>query len=130
MHRPLERMKPTDSFRREIGDRSGDPQEGARLDAIARRPNREPVPFSRTEVRRILGQEMDEAEIERILRRLGFGVTPGRARTAVANPTPPLGIGGTRVAVAERVADFTVDIPTWRLDIERARVERIGSSLP
>jgi phenylalanyl-tRNA synthetase beta chain len=102
-----------------IVESAGGTLEGEEIDAIARRPNREPVPFSRAEVRRILGQEMDEAEIERILRRLGFGVTPGRARAAVANPTPPLGIGGTRVALAEQVADFTVDIPTWRLDIER-----------
>ncbi len=49
----------------------------------------------RSEVNRILGIDLDEDEIQRILGRLGFGVTPAS--------------GG----------NFSVQVPTWRLDVER-----------
>ena len=55
---------------------------GERIDAVARR------------IERILGIEISDTEIERILSKLGFGV-------ARAN------------------GEFTVTIPTWRLDVER-----------
>ena len=97
---------------------AGGQLEGGIIDAIGRRLERPTIQLSRTEVERILGQEIPEQEIARILRRMGFTVTPGRA-SAVAVPAMPTGSGGTRAAVAEEVADFTVEIPSWRLDVER-----------
>ncbi|HVP44055.1 MAG TPA: phenylalanine--tRNA ligase subunit beta [Terriglobales bacterium] len=66
--------------------------EGGEIDAAARSLARQPIQVSRSEVRRILGQDI--SDIERILTRLGFGVLPA---------------GDT----------FAVTIPTWRLDVER-----------
>jgi phenylalanyl-tRNA synthetase beta chain len=67
---------------------------GAQIDAVARKPERAPLTLRRSEVRRNLGVEIDQDEIERILQRLGFGIS----RTE---------------------ADFSVQVPTWRLDVER-----------
>src|SRR5690242_10631396 len=98
---------------------AGGELEGEEIDAVARRISRAPVPLSRAEVLRILGEDIDQVEIERILRRLGFGVTPGRAAIVVSTRSAPLGSGGARAAVAEEAATYTVEIPSWRLDIER-----------
>ena len=68
---------------------------GGQIDTVARKPENAPITLHRSEVNRILGIDLDEDEIQRILVRLGFGVT----RAA----------GG----------DFSVEIPTWRLDVER-----------
>ena len=68
---------------------------GEQIDAVARKPERPPIALCRSEVRRNLGVDIDGDEIERILRRLGFGVT----RTAAG--------------------DFSALVPTWRLDVER-----------
>ena len=68
---------------------------GERIDTVARKLERAPITLHRSEVKRILGIDFDEDEIERILGRLGFGVTL-HAR-----------------------GDFSVQIPTWRLDVER-----------
>ncbi|HTM90724.1 MAG TPA: phenylalanine--tRNA ligase subunit beta [Terriglobales bacterium] len=102
-----------------IADSAGGQLEGEEIDVIARQIRHEPVPLSRTEVLRILGEDIEQAEIERILRRLGFGVTPGRAAVAVPRRGGPLGSGGARAAVAEEAATYTIEIPTWRLDVER-----------
>src|SRR5207245_10170541 len=56
-----------------------------------------PVALHIAEVHRILGEKLETHEIFRILDKLGFDVLPER--------------GGD--------ADFTVRIPSWRLDIER-----------
>jgi len=69
--------------------------QGERIDTVARKVERAPIEWHRSEVNRILGIDLDEDEIQRILGRLGFGVT----RTS----------GG----------DLRVQIPTWRLDVER-----------
>jgi phenylalanyl-tRNA synthetase beta chain len=72
---------------------------GQPIDAVARRLERLPVALRTSEVRRNLGVEISKGEIERILGRLGFGVmAAGTAAPAV---------------------DFTVSIPSWRLDVER-----------
>ena len=92
---------------------------GDEIDAAARRISRAPVPLSRAEVLRILGEDIDQVEIERILRRLGFSVTPGRPTVIVSTRGAPLGSGGARAAVAEEAATYTVEIPSWRLDVER-----------
>lgn len=94
--------------------------EGDAVDVVARKVGHAPVNLSRAEVLRILGKDIGEEEIARILSKLGFGVTRGRTTTVapVAAGTPA-GTGGARVAVAEEVADFRIEIPSWRLDVER-----------
>ena len=68
---------------------------GAQIDTVARKAERASIALHRSEVNRILGIDFDEDEIQRILGRLGFGVT----RNAEG--------------------DFRVQVPTWRLDVER-----------
>jgi phenylalanyl-tRNA synthetase beta chain len=68
---------------------------GAQIDTVARKPERTLITLHRSEVHRILGIDLDQDEIQRILVRLGFGVT--RASSG----------------------DFNVQVPTWRLDVER-----------
>jgi phenylalanyl-tRNA synthetase beta chain len=67
------------------------------VDVIAKRIDQAPVALHMEEVCRILGPHVSAEEIERILRALGFGVTPERTDAT----------------------EFTVDIPSWRLDVER-----------
>ncbi|MFZ0913149.1 MAG: phenylalanine--tRNA ligase subunit beta [Candidatus Korobacteraceae bacterium] len=74
---------------------AGGELQGELIDAVARKPQGAPIILHRSEVNRILGIDLDEDEIQRILGRLGFGVT--RAP------------GGS----------FSIQIPTWRLDVER-----------
>src|SRR5271166_4007036 len=68
---------------------------GGQIDVVARILEPATIALHLSQVSRILGIDLDEDEIQRILGRLGFGVT--RAS------------GG----------DFSVQIPTWRLDVER-----------
>jgi phenylalanyl-tRNA synthetase beta chain len=70
---------------------------GAPIDVVARPMDQAPVALHIAEVHRILGEKLETQEIFRILDKLGFDVLPER--------------GGD--------ADFTVRIPSWRLDIER-----------
>ena len=74
---------------------AGGELQGELIDTVARKVERAAIALHRSEVNRILGIDLDEDEIQRILGRLGFGVT--RAS------------GG----------DFSVQVPTWRLDVER-----------
>jgi len=67
---------------------------GGRIDAVARKVRPPTIALRHAEVKRILGIEIEPAEIERILRSLGFGVSSSGS-------------------------DYSVAIPTWRLDIER-----------
>ncbi|HWR37808.1 MAG TPA: phenylalanine--tRNA ligase subunit beta [Clostridia bacterium] len=97
----------------------------AEIDVVGRVVERPTLSLSRTDITRILGTDIPEQEITRILRRLGFTITPGRAAngtasTAVAGPAATIGSGGTRAAIAESVIDFAVQVPTWRLDVERS----------
>ena len=73
-----------------ILESAGGKLEGEAIDAVARTPERRTVQLRRSEVKRHLGLDLPEQEIERILRRLGFAVQ------------------------AE-----AVQVPTWRLDVER-----------
>ncbi len=68
---------------------------GEQIDAVARKPENAPITLHPSEVKRILGIDFDEDEIQRILVRLGFVVTRAPA------------------------GDFSVQVPTWRLDVER-----------
>ncbi|MGA2373511.1 MAG: phenylalanine--tRNA ligase subunit beta [Candidatus Korobacteraceae bacterium] len=68
---------------------------GDRIDAVARELDRPPIPLRHSEIKRNLGIDISESEIGRILQRLGFGMTRDAA------------------------SDFRVQVPTWRLDVER-----------
>ena len=99
-----------------ILETGGGQLEGDLIDAIGRRIERPCIRLRPSEVRRILGQEIGEKEVSRILRRLGFLVTVERAPKAPS----PFGRRGRIVNpdVAE-LDDFSVQVPTWRLDVER-----------
>jgi phenylalanyl-tRNA synthetase beta chain len=64
------------------------------LDVHARHLEQPRIQLASSEVRRILGVEIPSTEIVRILRRLGFQIEGSGER-------------------------FTVNVPTWRLDVER-----------
>ncbi len=98
---------------------AGGKLEGDAIDVVARRVERPQIPLRHPEVRRILGADIPDWEVQRILRRLGFGLTAGRATTVAVPLAVPVGEGGAHAAVAEQVADFMVMPPTWRLDVER-----------
>jgi phenylalanyl-tRNA synthetase beta chain len=70
---------------------------GGPIDVIARRLDQAPVALHLSEVHRILGERLETAEILRILRRLGFELIP---------------------EPGEEI-EFTVQVPSWRLDVER-----------
>jgi phenylalanyl-tRNA synthetase beta chain len=70
---------------------------GGAIDVVARRLDQAPVALHLSEVHRILGEELSTNEIFRVLRQLGFDLMPER--------------GGD--------PDFTVRIPSWRLDVSR-----------
>ena len=67
------------------------------VDAIAKRIDQAPVALHISEVRRALGEEPGISEILRILRSLGFEVAPE----------------------TNDASEWTVEIPSWRLDVER-----------
>jgi phenylalanyl-tRNA synthetase beta chain len=97
---------------------------GEEIDVGARKVEFPRVQLRHSEVRRILGADIPDTEISRILRRLGFALTPGNvapssATTSVAGSPSTQGSGGTGAAVAETIADFVVTVPSWRLDVER-----------
>jgi phenylalanyl-tRNA synthetase beta chain len=98
---------------------AGGTLEGDLIDALARPVGGGTITLRRSEVHRHLGIDIPEADIKRILRRLGFGVTAGRGGSST-RPTSPLatvGAGGLRAAIAEEVDSYAVDVPTWRLDV-------------
>src|SRR2546423_8266976 len=68
---------------------------GGVIDVIARKLDLAPVELDRREVKRILGEEISDVEISRILTRLGF------------------------LLIAGHEGAYLVHIPSWRLDIER-----------
>jgi phenylalanyl-tRNA synthetase beta chain len=70
---------------------------GGPVDLIARRLDLAPIALHLSEVHRILGEKLETAEILRILRRLGFELIPE----------------------PDEEPEFTVQVPSWRLDVER-----------
>ena len=97
---------------------SGAELQGDQIDVVARKMDRAPIELHRSEVWRNLGIDMSEAEILRILRRLGFGMTPVEAAMlAVAGSANHSSTA--QAAVAAAVPDFRVQVPSWRLDVER-----------
>jgi len=70
---------------------------GNAVDVVSRQMDQAPIVLRLSEVHRILGGKVTTGEVFRILKKLGFGVIPeGQAD-----------------------AKFRVQIPSWRLDIER-----------
>ena len=114
------------------GSPSAHPVVEAEIDAVARRVERPQINLRQREVQRILGVDIPGHEISRILRRLGFKVTPGRfsdpASTSVSGPPSTKGTGGVVTAVAESPSDLVVEVPTWRLDVDREidLIEEVG----
>ena len=68
---------------------------GGVIDVIARTLDLAPIELDRREVKRILGEELSDLEISRILTRLGFVLMAGHENA------------------------YLVQIPSWRLDVER-----------
>lgn len=101
---------------------AGGELEGELVDEVARHVVRHSILLRRHEVLRLLGQEIPGQEIVRILSHLGFSVTVRsnetlKALVANASGTTPE-FRQTMLANAEKPA-WIVDLPTWRLDIER-----------
>jgi phenylalanyl-tRNA synthetase beta chain len=67
------------------------------VDVVSRKLDQAPVVLRISEVRRILGGDLEEGHILRILKKLGFNAIPA-------------GLYG---------GEFFVHIPSWRLDVER-----------
>jgi phenylalanyl-tRNA synthetase beta chain len=76
---------------------SGGELVGAPIDVIARKLDLAPIALHLSEVHRILGEKLGVAEILRVLRRLGFELIPEPGEEP----------------------EFTVQVPSWRLDVER-----------
>jgi len=80
-----------------ILESAGGQLHGNEIDVIARPLDQAPVVLRIPEVDRVLGEKLDTEEILRILRALGFDLIPEPSAET----------------------DFTVQIPSWRLDVER-----------
>ena len=80
-----------------ILDSAGGELQGNAIDAVARDLDLAPVVLHVKEVKRILGGTVETSEIIRLLRALGFELLPEPGAEA----------------------EFTVRIPSWRLDVER-----------
>jgi phenylalanyl-tRNA synthetase beta chain len=78
-----------------ILESGGGELQGSEIDAIARELDLAPIQFDRAEAKRILGEDLGDTEIVRILRRLGF------------------------TAIPDANSDYLVTVPSWRLDVER-----------
>ncbi|HKD86164.1 MAG TPA: phenylalanine--tRNA ligase subunit beta [Terriglobales bacterium] len=94
---------------------AGGELQGERVDAVGRELERPPIPLRHSEIRRHLGIDLAESEVERILSKLGFGVTQASSRVGAAVRATET---GTAVAV-EIDCDLIVNVPSWRLDVER-----------
>jgi phenylalanyl-tRNA synthetase beta chain len=70
---------------------------GEIIDVVARRIDQAPIGLYLSEVQRILGERLPEKEIIRILEHLGFSV----------------------LSEGHDSGEFTVHVPSWRLDVER-----------
>src|SRR5947208_1339532 len=80
-----------------IIESGGGELDGGLIDAVSRELDQAPVVLRVSQVHRILGSKLETHEIVAILKRLGFDLVPEPG----AQP------------------EFSVRIPTWRLDVER-----------
>jgi phenylalanyl-tRNA synthetase beta chain len=78
-----------------ILESGGGQLQGNEIDVVARNLDLAPIQLDRAEAARILGEDLGDTEILRILRRLGFVVIP------------------------DTNSDYLVNVPSWRLDVER-----------
>ena len=96
--------------------------EGELVDTIARRIPRHALLLRRDEILRLLGQEITDREIVRILSRLGFKISSHSSeelKAMVWKATDvPAEFRNMMLASAEKKA-WMVDPPTWRLDVDR-----------
>jgi phenylalanyl-tRNA synthetase beta chain len=92
---------------------------GERIDTVARELKRSPIPLRHSEIKRHLGIDIAESEIERILRRLGFGLRHCAEESEKAGPSTPLRSAREDNSYMATDGDFRVQVPTWRLDVER-----------
>jgi phenylalanyl-tRNA synthetase beta chain len=97
---------------------AGGTLDGGEIDVVAREVAPAKLTLRRSEITRILTDIIPEADAERILRRLGFGITPARS-TLPVRASAPIGSGGAHAAIAEEPEAYAVQAPTWRLDIEQ-----------
>jgi phenylalanyl-tRNA synthetase beta chain len=74
---------------------------GAEIDEYPRKALRSTIALRGSQITRVLGASIPEQETGRILRHLGFGITPDPA----VSGAPPAG--------------FAIQVPIWRLDVER-----------
>jgi phenylalanyl-tRNA synthetase beta chain len=84
-----------------ILDSGGGELIGVVVDVVSKKIDQAPVLLNVSEVKRILGGNLNAGQIFRLLKRLGFSLIPE-------------GQGD-----AEKDAQFWVHIPSWRLDVER-----------
>jgi phenylalanyl-tRNA synthetase beta chain len=80
-----------------ILESGGGQLQGDVIDLVGKMMDQAPIALRLSEVRRILGGKMGASEIFRILKRLGFTLIPA----------------------GQEQEEFTVHIPSWRLDVER-----------
>src|SRR5436190_1471483 len=80
-----------------IIESGGGSLQGNEIDAVGRGLDQAPVELRVAEVHRILGKPLTVTEIYRVLKRLGFDLIPEPDQELL----------------------FTVNIPSWRLDVER-----------
>lgn len=80
-----------------IMDSGGGNLEGSQIDAVAREIDQAPIVLRISQVHRMLGSKLETYQILAILKRLGFELVPEPG----AQP------------------EFSVRIPSWRLDVER-----------
>ena len=76
---------------------AGGQLQGAEISIVGRALDQAPVALRISEVRRILGEKLEVAEIVRVLKRLGFEL--------LSEPSEDV--------------EYTAIIPSWRLDVER-----------
>ncbi len=127
---------------------AGGELEGEPVDAVAGHVPRYSLILRRQEILRILGQDIPESEVTRMLTRLGFTMklvkgdeimqrlTEGMPKGTVAVVVPQAGLMPSNAKTGdyeEKIKKYTadllqqlggqscwiVDLPTWRLDIER-----------
>lgn len=99
-------------------DAAGGRLEGSEVDAQAQHIGQPAIALRCGEVTRILGKDIEPQEIERIVRRLGFTLL---ARPTVATQQMHVvpASGGGHAAAAQEAVAFSLQAPSWRLDIER-----------
>lgn len=95
---------------------AGGELEGNLVDAIARHVVRHSIYLRSHEIRRILGQDIPQSVIVRILRRLGFVPSPVDRELLKSIEVLNVAVGAPSI---HDQPSWGVELPTWRLDIER-----------